>query len=46
METAGDKTQLQYYFLTSMSLMGSVVFAQGAGILFPGHMTGTPWAEG
>lgn len=28
--------------LTCMSLLGSVVFAQGAGILLPGHITGTP----
>lgn len=46
METEGDTLQLKYCFLTSMSLMGSVVFAQGAGILLPGHMTGMPWAEG
>ena len=31
---------------TCMSVQGSVVLAQGAGILLPGHMTETPWADG
>lgn len=41
-----NTARIKVLFLTCMSLVGSVVFAQGAGILFPGHMEGIPRAEG